>query len=187
MNPHKWLGTGFDLSAHFLKDPSTLTRTLAIQPEYLKTEHGGGEYPIINYSEWSIPLGRRFRALRLWFLMRYYGIEGLQKMIANHVAWGERLAHMFDGDARFEQVSAPILSLFSIRLSADGNDKEGPLTRRLLEAVNRDGTTYLTQTLVDAVFAIRVQIGQFDTSWEDVELAYEAICRSADAVLSGQE
>ena len=83
-NPHKWLGAQFDCSVQFVREPETLVRTLAIQPEYLRTHGHDG---IINYSEWSVPLGRRFRALKLWFLLRYHGLEGLRTMIRNHVSW----------------------------------------------------------------------------------------------------
>lgn len=89
MNPHKWLGAPFECSAHFVRDPESLVRTLAIQPEYLKTY---GQERVVNYSEWSVPLGRRFRALKLWFLLRGYGLDGLRTMIRNHVAWAVALA-----------------------------------------------------------------------------------------------
>ena len=87
-NPHKWLGAQFDCSIQFVRDPEDLVRTLAIKPEFLKTHGRDG---IINYSEWSVPLGRRFRALKLWFLLRAHGLEGLRTMIRNHVAWSEGL------------------------------------------------------------------------------------------------
>ena len=74
-NPHKWLGAQFDCSAHFMRDPDSLVRTLAIHPEFLQTHGADG---VIDYSEWSIPLGRRFRALKLWFLIRAHGLEGLR-------------------------------------------------------------------------------------------------------------
>ena len=97
-NPHKWLGAQFDCSAHFLRDPDSLVKTLAIQPEYLKTHGRDG---IVNYSEWSVPLGRRFRALKLWFLLRAHGLEGLRTMIRNHVAWSEMLCRRLARGTRF--------------------------------------------------------------------------------------
>ena len=99
-NPHKWLGAQFDCSAHFLRDPSSLVRTLAIHPEFLKTHGHDG---IINYSEWSIPLGRRFRALKIWFLLRAYGLTALRDMIRNHVRWSEKLASATGGNSRFSR------------------------------------------------------------------------------------
>src|SRR5262249_26262999 len=89
LNPHKWLGAQFDRSAHFVRNPDALVRTLAIQPEFLKTH---GREGVINYSEWSIPLGRRFRALKLWFLMRSHGLGELRTMIRHHVDWSHALA-----------------------------------------------------------------------------------------------
>ena len=96
-NPHKWLGAQFDCSVHFVRDPESLVRTLAIKPEYLKTH---GKDGIVNYSEWTVPLGRRFRALKLWFLLRAHGLEGLRRMIRNHVRWSEALASRLAAPAR---------------------------------------------------------------------------------------
>ena len=111
-NPHKWLGAQFDCSIHFLREPESLVKTLAIRPEFLKTHGRDG---IVNYSEWTVPLGRRFRALKLWFLLRAHGLEGLRTMIRNHVAWSERLAGRLRGRPDFEIVTEPMLSLFSFR------------------------------------------------------------------------
>jgi len=175
-NAHKWLGAGFDFSAHFVKSPTDLQKTLAIQPDYLKT-HGVDDdaNPIINYSEWSLPLGRRFRAIKVWFLIRYYGLEGLREMIRNHVAWAEQLANSISREPGFEQVSEPMLSLFSFRYVGDGSQDANALNMRLINAINDDGRTYLTQTTVDGKFVIRVQIGQFETTKEDVDIAFAAI------------
>src|SRR5690606_12408040 len=97
-------------SIQFLRDPESHVRTLAIRPDYLKTLGRNG---IVDYSEWSVPLGRRFRALKLWFLLRAYGLEALRQMIRNHVAWSESLAERLAGQADFEIVTEPMLSLFS--------------------------------------------------------------------------
>src|SRR5262249_20740192 len=109
-NPHKWLGAQFDCSIQFVREPEALVRTLAIHPEYLRTHGHDG---IINYSEWSVPLGRRFRALKLWFLVRYHGLEGLRTMIRNHVAWSQKLAERLAAEPDFVIVTPPFLSLFS--------------------------------------------------------------------------
>ncbi len=100
---------------HFVRDPESLVKTLAIKPEYLKTHGHDG---IINYSEWTVPLGRRFRALKLWFLLRAHGLEGLRAMIRNHVAWSEGLASRLADQPGFEIVTEPMLSLFSFRHQA---------------------------------------------------------------------
>lgn len=180
-NPHKWLGTQFDLSAHFIRSPADLTRTLAIQPEYLKTQGADG---IINYSEWSIPLGRRFRALKLWFLIRAYGLDGLRAMIRNHVTWSQALAERLRATDGFEIITAPVLSLFTFRYAPQGHDSE-TLTQALLTAINDDGRIYLTQTRVDGAYVIRFQAGQFDATQADIDMAYDVITEIAQTLPKG--
>lgn len=174
-NPHKWLGAQFDCSAHFIADPESLVKTLAIQPEYLKTHGADG---IINYSEWSVPLGRRFRALKLWFLIRSYGLEGLRQRIRNHVAWSQNLAERLRRAPGFEIVTEPVLSLFTFRL-ADKTDAQ------LIDYVNRinaDGRIYITQTRVDGQIAIRFQVGQFDATRDDVDAAFDVLIEIAETI-----
>ncbi len=171
-NPHKWLGMQFDCSAHFVRDPEDLVRTLAIKPEYLKTHGHDG---IINYSEWSVPLGRRFRALKIWFVLRTYGLEGLQTMIRNHVTWAQELHARLAAEPDFEIVTAPILSLFTFRHTPKGAKDLDALNQRLLDAINDDGRIYLTQTRVNDALVIRFQAGQADATREDVEMAFDVI------------
>jgi aromatic-L-amino-acid decarboxylase len=175
LNPHKWLGTQFDLSAHFIRDPGALTRTLAIQPEYLKTHGADG---IINYSEWSVPLGRRFRALKLWFLMRAYGLDGLRGMIRNHVNWSQTLAERLRVTPGFRIVTEPVLSLFTFQYAPEGGDADA-LTLALVQAVNDDGRIYITQTRVNGALVIRFQAGQFDATEADVTMAYDVLTELA--------
>ncbi len=170
-NPHKWLGANFDCSVQFLREPQHQIRTLAIKPDYLQTLE---QDHVVNYSEWCIPLGRRFRALKLWFLMRAYGLEGLQQRIRNHVAWaGEAAAAIGELDG-FEIVTPPMFSLFTFRYAPPGCDAN-ELTRQLIERINRDGRIYLTQTTYNGQFLIRLTIGQFETTKADVDLAVEVI------------
>ena len=171
-NPHKWLGAQFDCSAHFLADPASLVKTLAIQPEYLKTHGRDG---VINYSEWSLPLGRRFRALKLWFLLRSYGLEALRQRLRNHVAWAEGLADQLSQHPQFEIVTAPVLSLFTFRLA--GCDDAAQIA--FVNRINDDGRIYITQTQVDGQIAVRFQIGQFDVTQDDVQCAYQVLCELA--------
>jgi len=167
-NPHKWLGVQFDCSAHWLRDADALVRTLAIRPEYLKTHGADG---VINYSEWSLSLGRRFRALKIWFLIRSYGLEALRERLRNHVRWSQGLAERLRADPRFEIVTEPVLSLFTFRLQ--GADDAAQI--RFVNRINDDGRIYLTQTRVPLGVAIRFQVGQFDATEEDVHCAYEVI------------
>lgn len=173
-NPHKWLGAQFDCSVQFIRNPEDQVRTLAIQPEYLKTHGHDG---IINFSEWSVPLGRRFRALKLWFLMRYHGLEGLRFVIRNHVAWSVELCERLRAESDFEIVSEPVLSLFSFRHASRGDPDQHNIA--LVNAINDDGRIYLTQTRVDGRIAIRFQAGQFDMTREDAEAAFEVITEIA--------
>ena len=177
-NPHKWLGVQFDCSAHFLKSPDDLVRTLAIQPEYLKTHGADG---IINYSEWSVPLGRRFRALKIWFVLRAYGLEGLRERLRNHINWSVALHDRIAATAGFEIVTPPMWSLFTFRYLRDGVDPD-ELNQRLINAINDDGRIYLTQTRVDGDLVIRFQAGQFETTEDDVKMAYDVIVELAEAL-----
>ncbi|WP_421912938.1 pyridoxal phosphate-dependent decarboxylase family protein [Mesorhizobium sp.] len=175
-NPHKWLGAQFDCSIQFLRDPESHVRTLAIKPEYLKTHGHDG---IINYSEWSVPLGRRFRALKLWFLLRAYGLDNLRTMIRNHVAWSEGLAERIGGEPGFELVTEPMLSLFSFQHQAPPGVDPDEHNLRLVNAINDDGRIYLTQTRVNGRVAIRFQVGQFETTAADVDAAFGIITEIA--------
>ncbi|MGB1157306.1 MAG: pyridoxal phosphate-dependent decarboxylase family protein [Alphaproteobacteria bacterium] len=182
-NPHKWLGAQFDCSAHFVADPESLVKTLAIQPEYLKTQGADG---IINYSEWSIPLGRRFRALKLWFLLRGHGLEGLRTMIRNHVAWAEKVHDAVAAMPEMEIVTPPMLSLFTFRLAPDalgGNAAAlDALNMRLIEAVNNDGRIYLTQTKIDGKFVIRFSAGTWTMEEQDADTAIAVIAEIAGSL-----
>ncbi|WP_170603910.1 pyridoxal phosphate-dependent decarboxylase family protein [Ruegeria arenilitoris] len=161
-NPHKWLGAQFDCSVQFLRDPTPQLNTLKIEPEYLKTT--GAE--VTNYSEWTIPLGRRFRALKIWFLIRSYGLEGLRERIRNHVAWAHEVCDEIRATEGFEIVTEPILSLFSFRCPGDDAAQQ-----RLVDALNDDGRIYLTQGMFEGRKVIRFQVGQFDTTREQVMMA----------------
>ncbi len=160
-NPHKWLGAQFDCSVQFLRDPGAQVRTLGLRPTYLET---AGREEIVNFNEWTVPLGRRFRALKLWFVLRAYGLEGLRARIRNHVAWAAEARDRIAALPGVEIVTEPRLSLFSFAL------RDEAATEALLQRINDDGRIYLTQTRVDGRFAIRVTVGTFDCTREDVML-----------------
>jgi len=166
-NPHKWLMTNFDCSAHFMKEPELLTRSLSILPEYLKTKDGDA---VNNYRDWGVPLGRRFRALKLWFVIRSYGVSGLQTIVRNHVAWGEELAGIVAADNDFELVTGPNLSLITFAYAPKGmrEDAAEAATKALVETVNKDGFTYITRTILDGRSVIRFPIGQTNCTRSDV-------------------
>jgi aromatic-L-amino-acid decarboxylase len=176
INPHKWLGAQQHCTAHFVRDPASLTRTLAAKPDYLHTL-GLGE--VVNYSEWGIPLGRQFRALKLWFVLRAYGLEGLRTMIRNHIAWSAQLCEKLRAAPGFEIVTAPMYSLFTFRFAPKGGADLDALNLALVEAINADGRIYLTQTRIDGAVAIRFQVGQFEGTQADVMSAYDVITEIA--------
>ena len=172
LNPHKWLLTNFDCTAYFVRDPEALVKTLGIRPEYLKTQGRDG---IINYSEWSVQLGRRFRALKLWFVIRAYGLERLRSFIRDHVRWAGSLAERIKATPDFELVTPPILSLLSFRYRpADVADLDA-LNARLIQAINDDGRIYLTQTRFRDQFVIRLVVGQTYTTEADIAFAWGVI------------
>jgi len=177
-NPHKWLLTNFDCTAHFVKEPEALVKTLGIQPDYLETQGAAG----INYSEWSIPLGRRFRALKLWFVIRSYGVRRLQEMIRTHVGLARSLAEKIDDHQAFELTTKPSLSLFTFRYAPKAAGDLDALNARLLQAINDDGRLYLTQTRYKGQYVIRFQAGQLHTTEDDIETAWTVILTLAEGL-----
>ena len=154
-NPHKWLLTNFDCSAHYVKQPELLIRTLSILPEYLKSRE---QDQVIDYRDWSVPLGRRFRALKLWFVIRSYGVKGLQKIIRNHIKLAQHAATWMDEDPEFELVSPRSLSLLNFRFRPKNITKSADidlLNEDLLNRLNDSGRVYFTQNRVRGKFTIR--------------------------------
>ncbi len=174
-NPHKWLGMQFDCSVQFLADAAPQRRSMGLRPDYLKTQ-GNGE--IVNFNEWTVPLGRRFRALKIWFSLRAYGLKGLRKRIRNHVTWSKELAEALATVPGILIVTQPRLGLFTFRYTRPDEDANG-LTARLLEMINDDGRIYLTQTMHEGQFVIRVSIGTFDCTREDVMSVHEVVTELA--------
>ncbi len=176
-NPHKWLGAQFDCSVQFLADPAAQIRTLGLRPDYLRTVLGaeGEAPPVTDFNEWTIPLGRRFRALKLWFVLRAYGLEGLRRRIRDHVRWAAELAGRFEADPWFELVTGPRLGLFTFRLVPPGADAAAAdrATAELLRRINDDGRVYLTGTRHGGREVIRVSVGTFETTRDDVMTVHE--------------
>ena len=165
-NPHKWLGAQFDCSVQFLADPTPQVKTLGLRPAYLET---AGREEVVNFNEWTIPLGRRFRALKLWFTLRAYGLDGLRARIRNHVVWAGELAAALAVVPGVCIVTPPSLSLFTFALADDA------ATEALLTRINDDGRVYLTQTRAEGRYAIRVQVGQFDCTRDDVMMVAQVV------------
>jgi len=178
VNPHKWLLTNFDCDAFYVADRAALLRALSVLPEYLRnqaTESGA----VIDYRDWQIPLGRRFRALKLWFVIRWYGASGLRRHIRHHVALARAFADRLAADSRFE-IAAPVrLSLVCFRLRA-GDDA----SRRLLESLNASGALYLTHTRLADRYVLRLALGGTLTEQRHVDAAWERIQEAVER-LSG--
>ena len=169
-NPHKWLGAQFDCAVQFLRDPTPQVKTLGLRPSYLET---AGREDIVNFNEWTVPLGRRFRALKLWFTLRAYGLEGLRARIRNHVAWAHEVCEALRAMPGVRIVTEPRLPLFTFALQDDAKTEE------LLNKINDDGRIYLTQTRHKGAYVIRVQVGQFDCTREDVMTIAQVVAELA--------
>ena len=175
VNPHKWMMVNFDCSAHFVRDAAGFVRTFEITPEYLKTsEHGR----VIDYRDWGVALGRRFRALKLWCVIRSYGVEGLRSLVRRHVALAAELAGAIGMEEDFEVVVPPRLALLCFRYRP--REVEEPaaldaLNERLLRALNDSGRLYLTQTRVRGAYVLRLCVGQTTTERRHVEGAWDFI------------
>ena len=174
-NPHKWMFTNFDCDCFYVADRAALIKALSVLPEYLRnqaTESGA----VIDYRDWQLPLGRRFRALKLWFVIRHYGVEGLRHHIRRHVELAREFARWVQASNNFE-LTAPVplnLVCFAHRGGDDFN-------RRLLERLNETGKVYLTHTILDGRYTLRFCVGQTHTEMEHVRLAWELIEQVADS------
>jgi aromatic-L-amino-acid/L-tryptophan decarboxylase len=174
-NPHKWMFTNFDCDVFYVADRKALIQTLSVLPEYLRnqaTESGA----VIDYRDWQIPLGRRFRALKLWFVLRHYGVEGLQHHIREHVALAQEFAEWVRDDERFEIAAPAPLNLVCFRLKSGDAANQA-----LLERLNRSGELYLTHTKLNDRFTLRICVGQTNTRREHVERAWKRIREEARA------
>jgi aromatic-L-amino-acid/L-tryptophan decarboxylase len=176
---HKWLLTGFDATLFWVADRAALTGALAILPEYLRnaaTDAGA----VVDYRDWQIELGRRFRALKLWFVLRWYGAEGLRAHIRSGVALAQELAGWADADDRFDVVVPHPLSLVCLRpLWPEGVDAD-VATMTLLERLNDGGEVFLTHTTVRGQVVLRVAIGAPTTTRAHVERAWALLCEGHD-------
>ena len=179
VNPTKWTGAQFDCSVHFLANPELQSATLGIRPKYLETPD---HKEIINYNELTVPLGRRFRALKLWFVFRAYGLTGLRRMVRDHVRWVKRAQSRFESDPEFEIASSSPLALFSFRFAPDGGDADA-LTAALLERVNNDGRIFLTPSQFDGNQVIRMTAGTFSCTEGDVMLSYDVVREIASTLV----
>jgi aromatic-L-amino-acid decarboxylase len=172
-NPHKWMFTTFDCNVFYVADRKHLIQTLSVLPEYLRnqaTESGA----VIDYRDWHIQLGRRFRSLKLWFVIRYYGIEGLQQHIREHVRLAQQFAIWVRDDSRFEMAAPVQLNLVCFRLRSGD-----PANQLLMERLNLSGDLFLTHTKLEGKFTLRLCVGQTRTEARHVKRAWQRIQEEA--------
>ena len=170
-NPHKWMGVNFDCNLYWTADRSALLGALSILPEYLRSEAAEAG-AVIDYRDWQIPLGRRFRALKLWFAIRCDGVASFQTMIRNHIALTQELAGWIADDDRFEIVAPHPLNLVCIALHGDDADAA---TDALIDAANATGEALFTRTVLDGRTVLRVSIGARSTERHHVASAWHLL------------
>lgn len=167
VNPHKWLMVPTDLSAFYTKRPEILRRAFSLVPDYLKTQE---DPRAINLMDYGVPLGHRFRALKLWFVLRYFGRDALVAALRAHIQWAQDLAELIGQDSRFE-ISAPH-PFSTVCFRFKGSDAEN---MAILERVNASGQFYISQTKLHGKTVLRIAIGNLGTTWDDVLACWEMI------------
>ncbi|MFP4620271.1 MAG: pyridoxal phosphate-dependent decarboxylase family protein [Bacteroidales bacterium] len=184
-NPHKWLFTNFDCSAYFVKDKQTLVNTFRLIPEYLKTR---SDEQVNNYSDWTIPLGRRFRALKLWFVLRYYGLQGLQQKLREHIEMAGELKQWIEQHDDFEMLAPVTMNVLCFRYNPENIDSEEKLNRmneQLLHKINETGEIYMSHTRLSGKYTLRMVVAQTDVEKRHVEKAWKVIQQKAEEIKGG--
>jgi len=184
LNPHKWMATPIDCSVLLFRDIGVARRSLALVPPYLRSDEAAP-----SLMEVGLPLGRRFRALKLWFLLRWHGAGEIRAALRSHVRWAEEFAARVEGDPRFELAAPPSFSTVNFRALPPGDDEEvgeEAWNRRLLDAIESDGSVFLSHTEIDGRFALHLSVGGIETRERDVTRAFEVLDR-AHRALTGRK
>jgi len=168
-NPHKWMFTNFDCSVFYVADRASLINAFSIMPEYLRNQ-GTASGQVFDYRDWHIQLGRRFRSLKLWMVIRYYGVEGLQHHIRRHVELAQMFRSWVEADSRFELMAPSPLNLVCFRLKSGDEANES-----LMNRLNQSGKMYFTHTKLEGKYTLRMCIGQSHTEEEHIRHAWEQI------------
>ncbi|HET6840121.1 MAG TPA: pyridoxal-dependent decarboxylase [Candidatus Angelobacter sp.] len=174
MNPHKWMLTPIDLSAFYTRRPDILRRAFSLTAEYLQPQGDPRAHDLMDY---GVPLGHRFRALKLWYVMRYFGRERIAALLRSHIEWAQRLAALVDADPLFERVAPTPLSVVCFRYK--GGDEEN---KAIVEQVNASERVFWAHTVLNGRVALRLCIGNLATDWKDVEEAWNLIRQAAENV-----
>ena len=181
-NPHKWLFTNFDCSAYYVKDKEALVRTFEILPEYLKTREPS---PVNNYRDWGVPLGRRFRALKLWFVIRSYGVDGLKSLVKKHIDLAHEFASWIESSDDFELLAPVPVALVCFRYHPGDIDDPVELDKyneRILHEVNRTGDIFITHTKLSGIYSLRFVCANLRVEHSDVETAWRLISETARSI-----
>src|SRR5437764_1471080 len=174
VNAHKWLFTPIDLSVFYTRRPDILRRAFSLVPEYLRTQDDPRAHNLMDY---GVPLGHRFRSLKLWFVLRYFGLERLQELLRSHIQFAQRLAALIDAHEKFERVAPVPLSVVCFRYKGSDDDNKA-----IIEKVNATGRVFLSGTVLNQQFVLRLAIGNMATKWEDVQETWELLQKAADSV-----
>lgn len=183
INPHKWLGTSLDCSVLLFRNPAPFRAALSLTPPYLASEHDD----VTNLMEYGLPLGRRFRALKLWVLFRCVGTDGLADTLRGHIEMARDFASRLATDARFEIVAPVQFSTVCFRAvtaKEEAIDADG-LNRRVIERVNRGGRVFLSHTELGGRYTLRLSIGSVHTRVDDIDAALQSLGEAVDAELEG--
>jgi aromatic-L-amino-acid/L-tryptophan decarboxylase len=182
-DPHKWLLTGFDCDAFWVADRAALIRALSVLPEYLR-DATSASTEVIDYRDWQVSLGRRFRALKLWLVLRWYGVQGVRAHVRTGVELADRLAGWIAADGRFELAAPHPFSLVCFRLRGVDEASADAATAELLRRVNADGRVLLTNTYLAGRYTLRLAIGSPQTAEAHVRTAWDLLRSAADELLS---
>jgi len=177
-NPHKWMFTNFDCTAYFVKDAGLLIKTFEILPEYLKTRTRG---KVNDYRDWGVPLGRRFRALKLWSVIRSYGTEGLRTKVREHIRIAACLSEMIIKESDFEILAPVVISVVCFRYNPAGcnEDQINALNEKLNHKLNDSGKLYLSHTILNNKYTLRMVTAQTNVTLEHIEKAWGLIKKTA--------
>jgi aromatic-L-amino-acid decarboxylase len=185
INPHKWLFVPLDLSVLYTRKPEVLRRAFSLVPEYLRTTT---DDDVENYMDYGIPLGRRFRALKLWFTLRYFGVEGILERIREHLRLARQFAEWVDQHSMFERLAPVPLSTVCFRARWQGMDDDGLLNHfneQLMRAINHTGEAYLSHTKLSGRFTLRLVVSQLRTDAAQVARVWEIVQEQSQGLKDG--
>jgi aromatic-L-amino-acid decarboxylase len=171
-NAHKWLLTPIDLSAFYTRRPDILRRAFSLTPEYLKTQDDPRAHNLMDY---GVPLGHRFRALKLWFVMRYFGRQRVEAMLRSHIQWARDFAALVDAEPKFERIAPVPFSVVCFRYK--GSDEQN---KAIMERVNASGRVFIASTVLNGKLTLRLAIGNLQTTWEDVREAWDLLVQATN-------